>query len=72
VDARKVSKKEMERLRAIEDITQTFLKLVRKTSLQVRCMIEVIHCKSPKHLILGAVCTQAPLSPDIPLTLSLD
>jgi hypothetical protein len=55
VDARNVSKKEMERLKAIDEITQTFLKLVRKTSLQVRCMIEVIHCKSPKHLILGAV-----------------
>ncbi|KIW99765.1 uncharacterized protein Z518_10693 [Rhinocladiella mackenziei CBS 650.93] len=55
VDARKVTKKEMERLRAVEDITQNFLKLVRKTTLQVRCMIEVIHCKSPKHLILGAI-----------------
>jgi hypothetical protein len=55
VDARTVSKKEMERLKAIDEITQTFLRLVRKTSLQVRCMIEVIHCKSPKHLILGAV-----------------
>lgn len=55
VDARTVGRKEMERLKAIDEITQTFLKLVRKTSLQVRCMIEVIHCKSPKHLILGAV-----------------
>jgi len=55
VDAKKVSKKEMERLRAIEEVTQNFLRLVRKTTLQVRCMIEVIHCKSPKHLILGAV-----------------
>jgi hypothetical protein len=55
VDARKVGKKEMERLKAIDDITQNFLRLVRKTTLQVRCMIEVIHCKSPKHLILGAV-----------------
>ena len=57
VDARKVGKKEMERLKAIDEITQTFLRLVRKTTLQVRCMIEVIHCKSPKHLILGAVST---------------
>jgi hypothetical protein len=55
VDARKVGKKEMERLKAIDEITQNFLRLVRKTTLQVRCMIEVIHCKSPKHLILGAV-----------------
>ena len=55
VDARKVSKKEMDRLKAIDAITQSFLKLVRRTTLQVRCMVEVIHCKSPKHLILGAV-----------------
>ncbi|KAL2437183.1 hypothetical protein ABEF95_016714 [Exophiala dermatitidis] len=55
VDARSVSKKEMERLRAVDKITDNFLKLVRKTSLQVRCMVEVIHCKSPKHLILGAI-----------------
>ena len=55
VDARNTTKRQMERLRAIEDITQNFVKLVRKTTLQVRCMIEVIHCKSPKHLILGAV-----------------
>lgn len=55
VDARKVGKKELERLKAIDEITQNFLRLVRKTTLQVRCMIEVIHCKSPKHLILGAV-----------------
>jgi post-segregation antitoxin (ccd killing protein) len=57
VDARKVGKKEMDRLKAIDDITQSFLRLVRKTTLQVRAMIEVIHCKSPKHLILGAVRT---------------
>jgi len=55
VDSRNVGKKELERLKAIDEISQTFLKLVRKTSLQVRCMIEVIHCKSPKHLILGAI-----------------
>ena len=55
VDARRVSKKEMDRLKAIDAITQTLLKLVRRTTLQVRCMVEVVHCKSPKHLILGAV-----------------
>lgn len=57
VDARKLSKKEMDRLKAVEALKNDFLKLVRKTTLQVRCMFEVIHCKSPKHLILGAVCT---------------
>lgn len=55
VDARKMSKKDMERLRGVEEITQHFIRLVRKTTLEVRCMIEVIHCKSPKHLLLGAV-----------------
>jgi hypothetical protein len=60
VDARKVGKKEMERLKAIDGITQNFLRLVRKTTLQVRCMVEVIHCKSPKHLILGAVSAALP------------
>ena len=59
VDARKTSKKQMERLRAVEEITGNFIKLVRKTTLQVRCMVEVIHCKSPKHLILGAVSLRA-------------
>lgn len=67
VDARKVGKKELERLKAIDDITQTFLRLVRKTTLQVRCMVEVIHCKSPKHLILGAV-SQAPAEVSLRLT----
>ena len=56
VDARKLSRKEMDRLKAVEALKNEFLKLVRKTTLQVRCMIEVIHSKSPKHLILGAVC----------------
>ena len=55
VDARSVGKKELERLKAVDHITQIFLKFVRKTTLQVRCMVEVMHCKSPKHLILGAV-----------------
>jgi hypothetical protein len=54
-DARKIGPKGMERRKAVETIVQTFIKLVRKTTLQVRCMVEVIHCKSPKHLILGAV-----------------
>ena len=61
VDARSLSRKEMDRLKAVEALKTDFFKLVRKTTLQVRCMIEVIHCKSPKHLILGAVCLPKPL-----------
>lgn len=55
-DLSHISKKELERLKALDEITEKFLSLVRKTPLQIRCMIEIIHCKSPKHLILGAVC----------------
>ena len=55
VDARRVSKAQMERLRACDTLRATCIKLVRKTRLQVRIMVEVIHCKSPKHLITGAV-----------------
>ena len=55
VDARRVSKAQMERLRACDNLRTTCLKLVRRTRLQVRIMVEVIHAKSPKHLITGAV-----------------
>jgi hypothetical protein len=56
VDARKVSKAEMERLHAVDEIITTCVRLLRKTRLQVRVCVEVITCKSPKHLITGAVC----------------
>jgi hypothetical protein len=55
VDSRMLSKAELERQRAIEDISSTCVRLLRKTKLQVRVAIEVIHCKSPKHLITEAV-----------------
>lgn len=55
VDSRMLSKAELERQRAIEDISATCVRLLRKTKLQVRVAIEVIHCKSPKHLITEAV-----------------
>ena len=56
-DSRFMSKGEQERLHAIEDISQTCIKFLRKTRLQVRVAVEVIHCKSPKHLLTGAVST---------------
>lgn len=46
---------EQERLRAVEDITARVTKLLRKTRLQVRVVVEVIHCKSPKHLITEVI-----------------
>lgn len=57
VDSRAMSKAEIERLHAVENISQTCIKLLRKTRLQVRIFVEVIHCKSPKHMLTGAVST---------------
>jgi hypothetical protein len=59
VDSRMLSKADLERQRAIEDISSTCVRLLRKTKLQVRVAIEVIHCKSPKHLITEAVSNPA-------------
>ncbi|EER41720.1 universal stress protein family domain-containing protein [Histoplasma capsulatum H143] len=55
VDSRAVSKFEAERFRAIEGISQTVVRLLKKTRLQVRVAVEVIHCNSPKHLITEAI-----------------
>jgi hypothetical protein len=46
---------EQERFKAIQDITDCVAMLLRKTQLQVRVVIEVIHCKSPKHLICEVI-----------------
>ena len=54
VDSRMMSKAEQERNHAIEDLSSTCIRLLRKTKLQVRVTIEVIHCKSPKHLVTEA------------------
>ena len=54
-DSRYLSKAEQERLHAIEGISQTCIKFLRKTKLQVRIAVEVIHCKSPKYMITEAV-----------------
>ncbi|GIJ88975.1 hypothetical protein Asppvi_007903 [Aspergillus pseudoviridinutans] len=55
VDARGVPKGQGERNRAVEIISQTCVRLLRKTLLQVRVAVEVIHCKSPKHMITEAI-----------------
>lgn len=52
---RNTSHAEQERYRAVEDITERVSKLLRKTKLQVRVVVEVIHCKSPKHLICEVI-----------------
>lgn len=55
VDSRAMSKMEADRAHAIDGLTETCVRLMRKTKLQVRVAVEVIHCKSPKHLITEAV-----------------
>lgn len=62
VDARALSRSEQERIRAIEDISNTCVRLLRKTMLQVRVAVEVIHCKSPKHLLTEAVSLLLPFA----------
>ena len=42
---------EQERRRALEDTTNRVVRLLRKTRLQVRVVVEVFHCKSPRHMI---------------------
>ncbi|KAI2636745.1 hypothetical protein GGS21DRAFT_538757 [Xylaria nigripes] len=53
--SRNKGKTEEERERAIIDITERVSKLLRKTQLQVQVVVEVIHCKNPKHLITEVI-----------------
>ncbi|KAI7605498.1 adenine nucleotide alpha hydrolases-like protein, partial [Hortaea werneckii] len=46
---------ETERRRAIETITNRCTYLLRKTRLQVRVVVEVFHCKSPRHMITEVI-----------------
>lgn len=55
VDSRASPIAETERVRAVETVSETCVKLLRKTLLQVRIAVEVIHCKSPKLMITEAV-----------------
>jgi len=50
-----MTKAERERFRAANDITDRCIKLLRKTRLQIRVVVEVFHCKSPKHMITEVV-----------------
>ena len=50
-----------ERLHALERLRRICLDFIRKTKLQVRIVIEVIHCKSPRSMITEAV--SRPTSP---------
>lgn len=54
-DVKKMDKAERERYFAAEEITDRCIKLLRKTKLQVRVVVEVFHCKSPRHMITEVV-----------------
>ncbi|KAK0314353.1 hypothetical protein LTR01_001176 [Friedmanniomyces endolithicus] len=43
------------RRRAAEDLTNRTIHLLRKTRLQVRIVVEVFHCKSPRHMITEVI-----------------
>jgi len=48
-------KAEEDRYRAVQSISERVTKLLRKTRLQVRVIVEVLHCKNPKHLITEVI-----------------
>lgn len=54
-DACTSTRAEAERIKAVEAVSNMCVKLLRKTLLQVRIAVEVIHCKSPKLMITEAV-----------------
>lgn len=54
------SKAAEDRHRAVQDITEKVTKLLRKTRLQVRVIVEVLHCKNPKHQILEIIDVVSP------------
>lgn len=53
--SRERSRAEEERYRAVQEISERVTKLLRKTRLQVRVIVEVLHCKNPKHLITEVI-----------------
>ncbi|KAL8710316.1 MAG: hypothetical protein Q9220_005086 [cf. Caloplaca sp. 1 TL-2023] len=54
-ESRVRSKGDAERLHAIDMIGETCITFLRKTRLQVRVTVEVISCKSPRHMITEAI-----------------
>lgn len=46
---------EEDRLSAMEKMTNSVCKLLNKTRLQVHVIFEVMHCKSPKHLLTDVI-----------------
>lgn len=60
------SKAENQRFQATTDISDRCIRLLRKTRLQVRVVVEVFHCKSPRHMITEVVRLSLFLSLPIP------
>lgn len=54
-DFESMDKAERERWHAAQEVGDRCVKLLRKTRLQVRVVVEVFHCKSPKHMITEVV-----------------
>ncbi|KAF2853103.1 universal stress protein-like protein [Plenodomus tracheiphilus IPT5] len=50
-----MSKAERDRYQACVEVSDRCVKLLRKTRLQVRAVVEVFHCKSPKHMITEVI-----------------
>ena len=72
IDSRNIGKAEQDRMHAIEDISQTCIRFLRKTKLQVRLAVEVIHCKNPKNMITEAVSNRVGLSRPPPKLIPVD
>lgn len=49
------SSADSERRKALENISERCVRHLRKTRLQVRVVVEVFHCKSPRHMITEVI-----------------
>lgn len=54
-DVNTMGKTEKDRYQAAVEVSNRCVKLLRKTRLQVRVVVEVFHCKSPKHMLTEVV-----------------
>jgi len=54
-NVKNMGKAEKDRYQACVEVSDRCVKLLRKTRLQVRAVVEVFHCKSPKHMITEVI-----------------
>ena len=69
VDVETMGRAEKERYQAAVEVSDRCVKLLRRTRLQVRIVVEVFHCKSPKHMITEVVSQDSFDTFDVLLTL---